>query len=245
MTRAHKLAVMAGDARYRKLASRWLRWRVFPSLEHASVPFRHEFRTVFDVGASRGQFALFALARFPDAAVVAFEPLPQAHATAVKALAGLPVVIHNRALGATAGEAAFHVSRADDSSSLLPIASRQTTEFPGTEALHQIPVRVALLSSYLDENVVRPALLKLDVQGGELDVLIGAGSALSLVDEILVEASFVQLYEGQARADEVIAYVLRHDFRLVDVIALARASDGTALQADLLFRREHSAAAPS
>jgi FkbM family methyltransferase len=228
---------MSADARYRKLAWRWMRWRVFPSLEHASVPFGHDFRSVFDVGASRGQFALFALARFPRATVVAFEPLPQAHATAVKALAGLRAVVHNAALGATTHEATFHVSRADDSSSLLPIGARQTAEFPGTEAAAEISVPVAMLSAYLDQQVPRPVLLKLDVQGGELDVLIGAGSALGLVDEILVEASFVELYEGQARADEVIAYLLKQDFRLVDVIGLARGSDGEALQADLLFRR--------
>jgi FkbM family methyltransferase len=237
-TRTRKLVVMAADARYRKLAPRWFATGVFPSLEHASVPFRREFRTVFDVGASRGQFGLFALARFPGAKIIGFEPLPQARAIAVRALGGSRAEVHEIALGASARDATLHVSRADDSSSLLAIGRRQTTAFPGTEAVGALGVRVELLSSYLDHHVERPVLLKIDAQGGELDVLIGAGDALGLVDELLVEASFLELYDGQARASQVVAHALAHGLHLVDISGLARSAGGEALQADFLFSRD-------
>jgi hypothetical protein len=81
-------------------------------------------------------------------------------------------------------------------------------------------------------------LLKIDVQGYELDVLRGAGDRIAVVDEVFVEASFAQLYTGQPLAAEVITYLDRCGLRLVDVFGVARDADGIALQADFLFRRE-------
>ena len=41
-------------------------------------------------------------------------------------------------------------------------------------------------------------MLKIDTQGYELEVLKGAARTLDRIDYILVETSFVPLYEGQA-----------------------------------------------
>jgi hypothetical protein len=131
----------------------------------------------------------------------------------------------------------MHVSAKDDSSSLLAIGAQQITTFPGTHEERTTEVTVDVLNTYLDEDLPRPCLLKIDVQGFELEVLRGAGDGLSRVDEVLVEASFVELYTGQALADEVVQYLAEHGLRLVDVLGIVRAVDGTALQADLLFRR--------
>jgi FkbM family methyltransferase len=243
---AHLLTMRARASKMKYLLLRPRLWRgvvltlpegVFPSLEHTSVRFGAQFATVLDVGASRGQFALFALARFPDAKLICFEPLPEAQATARKVLAGRNVELHGVALGSAHGETALHVSARDDSSSLLPIGSRQVAAFPGTHEDRTVDVPVDVLSAYLDDQTARPCLLKIDVQGFELDVLRGAGESLNYVDEVFVEASFVELYTGQALASDVICYLAEHDLRLSDIHGLVRAADGTALQADLLFRR--------
>jgi FkbM family methyltransferase len=235
--RASKIGRLLREPQLWKGIAPGLREGVFPSLEHAPVRFGAQFATVLDVGASRGQFALFVLARFPGAKLICFEPLPDARATARKVLQGREVELHGVALGSTPGETTLHVSARDDSSSLLPIGSQQVTAFPGTQETHEIVVSVDVLDAYLDESTARPCLLKIDVQGYELDVLRGAGAGLSHVDEILVEVSFVELYTGQALAGEIVHYLAEHEFRLVDVYGLVRAADGLALQADSLFRR--------
>ena len=170
-----------------------MRGGVFPSLEHVSVRFGMRFATVLGVGTSRGQSALFALARFPGAKLIRFEPLPEARETARKVLAGHDVELHGVALGSSRGQTTLHVSAQDDSSSLLPIGSQQVTAFPGTQESHEIVVAVDVLDAYLDESTARPCLLKIDVQGNELDALRGAVAGLAHVDEILVEVSFVEL----------------------------------------------------
>ena len=236
-TRISKVARLLKEPHLWRTFAPALRKGVFPSLEHMSISFGAEFATVIDVGASRGQFALFALARFPGARIIGFEPLPEARETAHEVLEGRHVELHGVALGSSRREMKLHVSARDDSSSLLPIGAQQVAAFPGTHETHSTVVRVDVLESYLDDTISRPCLLKIDVQGLELDVLKGAGSSLSHVDEVLVEASFTELYTGQALADDIIQYLAEYNFHLVDVHGLVRALDGTALQADWLFRR--------
>jgi FkbM family methyltransferase len=247
-TRASKIGRLLREPRLWPVLWPGLRHGVFPSLEHNSVPFGSEFATVLDVGASRGQFALFALTKFPNARLICFEPLSEAYATLRKVITGQNVELHAIALGSLRSEATLHVSARDDSSSLLAIGVQQVATFPGTHEARTTKVTVDVLNTYLDNDLPRPCLLKIDVQGFELEVLKGAGDGLARVDEVLVEASFVELYTGQALADEVIGYLADRGLRLIDVHGVVRSTDGNALQADFLFRRNttsHSQSAES
>ena len=224
-----------------RLAVRPAMWKtvrqgVVPSLEHSDVAFSDATATVLDVGASRGQFASFASHRFPRARIISFEPLPESRAI-LEAVTGGRSEVVPVAIGLEEGTASLHVAGHDDASSLLPIGERQIAEFPGTAEARAIEVEVAPLSRYITDDLSRPTLLKIDVQGLELDVLRGAGERLDLIDEIFVECSFTELYEGQALADEVIAFLLARGHRLVGVYGTSQSAGGGSLQADLLFRR--------
>ncbi|HMT06087.1 MAG TPA: FkbM family methyltransferase [Solirubrobacterales bacterium] len=230
--RAHKLARLARDRSY------WpaLRRGVAAAVEHADIPFDPATKTVLDVGASRGQFALFATRRFPGTAIVSFEPLPDACAV-LEEVTAHRVDARRTAIGATRGEADINVSSSDDSSSLLPIGARQVSEFPGTETDHTIVVPVSTLDDEIPTEPERPCLLKLDVQGLELDVLKGATRTLDWVDEALIECSFVELYEGQALADEIVTFMHEAGLGLAGVHEVTYSADGSAIQADFFFKR--------
>ena len=217
-----------------------LRHGVAASVEHSTVDFRPDVATVLDVGSSRGQFALFAADRWPDASIVCFEPLPESRALLERVLPPGRAEIRPMALGSERGELELHVSARDDSSSLLPIGATQTANFPGTEEKGRITVPVGVLEDHLTPDLAGPVLLKIDVQGFELEVLKGAGAGLDRVDEIYVECSFVELYTGQALAGEVVSHLAERGLRLAGVYGTARAADGTSLQADFLFRRDRA-----
>lgn len=225
-----------------RIARRPTLWRaarngVIASVEHAHVPFGRDFGTVVDVGASRGQFASFARDRFPGATVICFEPLPESRDALATVLQGQAEILPF-AVGDQAGTSVFHVSAADDSSSLLPIGRRQREEYPGTEESREVDVQVVTLADALEDRALRsPALLKVDVQGFELAVLRGAGELLDRFDEVFVECSFVELYDGQALADEVIAFLLARGLRFAGPFGVSYGRGGQALQADLLFKR--------
>jgi len=223
---------------------RALRHGVAAAVEHERVPFDRHFATVVDVGAGRGQFALVARRRYPSATLHCFEPLASAREKLV-AVVGGDVRIYAIALGSTNTPAHFHVSDKGDSSSLLPITDRQVTAFPGTGEAGQIVVNRARLDEILTpQALTRPSLLKIDVQGYELEVLKGTEQVIHLIDDVLIECSFAELYAGQPLADEIVCYLRPKGFELAGVFSVARDEAGRCLQADFHFRRRESLAAP-
>jgi hypothetical protein len=134
------------------------------------------------------------------------------------------------------GSSAMHVSRWDVSSSLLPFAQAQHDNFPFTEESSQEIVTTSPLSDCLDAaSIAGCALLKLDVQGFELRALEGCSELLARFKYVYVEASFVELYVGQALATDVITYLLDRGFRLMSVANLSYGRAQRPIQADFLF----------
>jgi FkbM family methyltransferase len=233
--KAKKLAVLAGNKRWRAA----VRQGVAATVEHRDVGWDADYATVLDVGGHHGQFTLFALERFPDAKIVTFEPQAEGVAKIRSAIAGdARVTIQNYALSDSVGTAELHISKRSDSSSLLPIGEGQTTAYPGTEEATTEEITLETLDNLLPDPLDGPVLLKIDVQGAELSVLRGAENTLKSVDSIFVECSFVELYEGQALANEVIEFLAARGFRIAGVFGPAYDSDGRCLQVDALFSRQ-------
>jgi len=219
---------------------RWwgaLRRGVAPSLELAGVEFALAHRTVIDVGAGRGQFALFARSRFPEAGVYALEPGRASFGTLQQVHEGDARVHPIRvAAAATAGTGTLHLTADADSSSLFAL-DQQHRVFTGTDEVGTEQVATAPLDDVLPAEWPRPALLKIDVQGAEIEVLRGAARTLAAVDEILVEVSFRPLYRNQARADEVVGYLLERGFAVTAEYPAGRDARGRVVQSDVLLTR--------
>lgn len=232
--KARKLTILARNKRWRTA----VRQGVAATVEHQHVGWGADFATVLDVGGHHGQFTLFALERFPQAQVVTFEPQAEGVAKIRQAVGGdARVRILNYALSDSAGKAELHISKRSDSSSLLPIGEGQTTAYPGTEEATTELIELETLDALLPDPPKGPVLLKIDVQGAELSVLRGAEQTLKSVDAIFVECSFVELYEGQALANEVIEFLAERGFRIAGVFGPAYDADGRCLQVDALFKR--------
>jgi FkbM family methyltransferase len=217
----------------------FLRTRVAASTEHDAVLGGLEVDTVVDIGANRGQFALCCRRLFPAAQIFSFEPLKKPASTYRRVFAhDARARLFENAVGDAAGSAAMHVSRWDVSSSLLPIGQAQHDNFPLTEESRQETVAVTALSACLDARAIGPrALLKLDVQGFELPALWGCAELLDRFQFVYVEASFIELYVGQALATEVIAFLLDRKFKLRCVANLSYGRSQRPIQADFLFSR--------
>lgn len=198
-----------------------------------------DIATLVDIGANVGQFTLLAVAIKPEVAVEAFEPLAGAAAVFRRLFAGNQrVVLHQVAIGPSETTATMNVSRREDSSSLLPITRLQTKSFPGTERIRTEQVRVATLESELNADRIRePALLKLDVQGYELEALRGCLSMLHRFRHVYAELSFVELYAGQSMAYEVIGFLSEARFALAGVYNTQYDGNDRSIQCDCLFTR--------
>ena len=213
---------------------------VAATLEHRAALEPYAFSSVVDIGANRGQFTLLMAGLRPEATILAFEPLVEPYQRLVEVTARFPRVrAFNMAIGRERISLSMNVARRDDSSSLLPIGDLQEKVFPNTGLDRHEEVQVAPLGDFLDEQeMVQPRLLKIDVQGYELEVIRGSEAHLERFDVLYVEASFVELYEGQPLAGDVIDQLVRSGFRLAGVYNLSADSEGRAVQADFLFERD-------
>lgn len=195
-------------------------------------------RVIYDIGAHIGTWTLLARAIFPEAEIHAFEPLQQHAAALEKNLASLSRVRrHAVALGESAGHAVLHVTKASDSSSLLPISPDFPKEWWQAE-VEQSPVGVARLDDYRrQQQMPLPNLIKLDVQGFELAVLRGATECLKSADAVLAEVSFQEIYQGQCLFHEVAAFLSGHGF-VVYALGHGTVIDRPILQTDALFLKQ-------
>ena len=232
--RLRKLATAMTSPTFRRA----LRHGVAPSIEHRVPLARLNVDVVLDVGANRGQFALISRVLWPEAKIVSFEPLPLPASVCALVLAGdRRFTLVRSAVGAIKESATFNVTKEDDSSSFLAIGENHKTIYKSS-VVERIEVQLAPLTDLvtIDESATN-VLLKIDVQGYELNVLKGCQNILEKISYIYVELSFIRLYEDQPLAQEVIAYLFDQRFDLLGVYNTAQLADGTQIQADMLFRR--------
>lgn len=212
---------------------------VAPSIEHRDSLGHLSPDVVLDVGANKGQFALFSRVTFPDAVIHSFEPIEAAYRTLIshRCLRNNFNAYH-LALTDKTGDATINLSRADDSSSLLPIGNLQTSYYPGTEMVGQEVIKTDTLDNQFQEEWQgRNVLLKIDVQGTELQVLKGASNNLDRIGHIYAELSFMELYKGQALGTEIIEFLSGFGFEVYSISNISRTRHDRLVQADFLFTR--------
>ena len=212
---------------------------VAAAIEHQELLNSINCSTIVDIGANKGQFTLVARHCFPNSIIISFEPLSEPAAKFRKVFQkDEKTTLHQAAIGPSREITTMHVSQSNDSSSLLPISSVQTTIFLGTQEVDTIEVRVSPLDGFVSANeLMPPAMLKLDVQGFEYEALVGCESLLQHFAFVYCECSFLELYSGQKLAHEIIDWLSTRGFGLVGVYNAYYDRLGRAIQADLLFSR--------
>lgn len=219
------------------LSRAFIKYFVMAGVEHKAV-LNKTLSMVIDIGANRGQFAL-AAREFSGAKVISFEPLPEAAEVFVNVFSTDGAVkLHVAAIGDKSERALIHLSARDDSSSLLEIGDAQSNYFPGTHEVGTREIRVGTLDEFVSaEEIIRPAMLKLDVQGFEMQALAGCKSLICNFDYVYCECSFVELYKDQKLAGDVIDYLRTLGFNLAGIYNPSYDHDGNCIQADLLFNQ--------
>lgn len=141
---------------------------------------------VFDVGANVGVYACEQARR--NATVYAFEPNPDCFRRLQKMLElnhlGSQVHAFNVALGSAPGRGNLSVELGRTTSGTVVLEDEQTASIDVTTLDIVVP---SLMVGHID-------LLKIDVEGSELDVLRGSMNTLSIVDRIVVEYHSYELY---------------------------------------------------
>ncbi len=195
---------------------------------------------MLDVGANDGPYGAALRAVGYQGRIVSFEPQSEAFARLSERSRSDDLWECRRvALGSAPGNATLNVAANSSSSSLLAIVGRHLVSAPESRTVGRESVQVETV----DDNATsllasgERLMLKLDVQGYELEVLRGAETTLPRVDLLEVELSLSPLYDGAPLLPAVLEHVVSCGFDLLGLEPVFLAADGVVLQVDGLFGR--------
>jgi FkbM family methyltransferase len=158
-------------------------------------------KTIFDVGANRGDVYIRYRNLFPEADVYAFEPFPESYNILTKRHGNDPRLhLHTVAVAEKAEQKDFFVNFSPDTNSLL---KPQKTGLRSDEQVDNkgvIKVETITLDSFCEQHKINQIdILKMDIQGGEYAALQGCKKLLSegRIRLIYSEVYFIEQYEQQ------------------------------------------------
>ena len=207
---------------------------------------RHRIDTVIDVGANAGQFASQMRGLDQSVRIHSVEPNPRVFRGLADLAARDPRwSVHECALGRAPGRLTLNVFASSDFSSCLPANEFGVHRF-GASLQRQEQIEVALrtldglLDSLPDTDVGSRILLKLDTQGFDMEVLLGASATLERTCAIVTEASVRPIYEGAATLRDTLAFMDAKGFSLSGFFPVSRDDALDIIESDCVFVRTAS-----
>lgn len=190
-------------------------------------------QTVIDVGVAYYTPELYQ--EFREANILLIEPLAEFEPFLSKICATYKAQYVVAAAGETAGTAVLNVHPDKVGSSLLKeIEGSSVDGIP-----REVPV-VTIDQVCSEKDLKGPYLIKVDVQGAELQVLGGANRTLQETEAVILEVSLFGTLMGAPQLYDVVSRMKQLGFVVYDIYGfLYRPFDNALCQVDMIFVREH------
>ena len=186
--------------------------------------------TVIDVGVANGTHELYEA--FPNSHHVLIEPLRE-HAPELSRIVGrLRRAEHvPAAAGATSGVTVLNIASDLQLTSAYAVHDRQ---YAGAET-RTVPT-VTLDEIWTTRALAAPALVKVDAEGSELEVLRGGDVVLGHCEYLVLEVAVREVFRAAPKLHQVIQYLAERGFVVEDILSLARrGSRGELSMMDIAF----------
>ncbi|HEY9824593.1 MAG TPA: FkbM family methyltransferase [Stenomitos sp.] len=192
-------------------------------------------RLIFDVGAYKGDFARTCLQIWPQVQVACFEALsPRLQDLKALAQAQSAIRVFPGLIGSECKEK-VPLHEAETASSVL--VEQTENNFP--VSYHPMRTIDSIVQEHYSDRP--PELLKIDVQGYELEVLKGAEQTLPYLQGILAEVNLIDIHQGVSLFAETVSWLHERGWGAFDICELHRRPLDDALwQIDVLFVPYHS-----
>jgi FkbM family methyltransferase len=199
--------------------------------------------TLFDIGASIGEYAIEMRKFGYSKKIISFEPLK----SAFKILKDASIkdnnwIVNNYAIGDEDIKGMINVAGNSDSSSILNMLPVHYMTNPKSKYIAQEEIEIKKLDSVFDSfcNKENRVMVKIDTQGYEKKVLDGAKESLKNIKVIQLEMSFVQLYENDMLFFEMVKYLENIGFQFFALEnGFSDPVTGRLLQADGIFVKKN------
>ncbi len=169
---------------------------------------------IIDGGANIGYWTWQFQKRFPNAEIHAFEPNPLVFESLKASYEkSQRVFTYNKGLGAKASTLTFHVNRNSGTSSFLEPTEYHKSNL-AKNRLNDVAIPVTSLDDLFFDSGKDISILKIDVEGFELEVLKGCEKLLrsGRILAIVSEYNLVPTYENQPLLHDLMAFLLERDY---------------------------------
>jgi FkbM family methyltransferase len=195
-------------------------------------------KIIFDVGMHHGKTTQEYLEAFPDAHIYAFEAEHQNFLQGQKMLDSYQsrLTLIESAVSNIFGKVCLNINTHDGTHSILSIGKLQYWAGLVTTKKSE-DVSSTTLDNYCDlNNIAHIDILKMDIQGAELEALKGANKLLSKnkIKMIVAEVEFRELYKNQPLYEDVAIYLRAYGYSLFGLYDFQYIS-GTLSWADAIF----------
>ena len=195
---------------------------------------KHGFRPngIIDIGAYQGEWSRSIARIYPEAPILMIEALAEKkpQLEAIRALlprAEIELSLLGRSEGA---DADFNVM--ETGSSLYS----ERSNAPRTRRSLKMHTLDNVLKNY--PKLKKPLLIKLDVQGAELDVLSGGSNALAETEVMQLEVALMNYNEGAPDMNAVLSFIAERNFVFFDICGFIKPNPKYLSQIDVLFVRK-------
>jgi FkbM family methyltransferase len=177
---------------------------------------------ILDIGGGIGASAILYNKYFPANNIMIFEPITENFnfiLSRIKDLHNIEVI--NKALGNENSFIPINIANRITSSSLLPLSADPVSGAFGENNLgknRDENIEVVRLDDFLDPHLQDIGIMKMDVQGYEMNVLKGAEKTLAKTKVIVMEANNHEAYSGAPKYYETDAFLRDHNFTLYDIL---------------------------
>lgn len=194
-------------------------------------------KRIVDVGANVGEFSTKLHSHFPDCKF----QLVEANKNCEQYLKKLPFFYEIIALGKESGELDFYIETSNPIATGASLKKENTVFYEdGKYVTERVKIETLDSRNYFGSDTID--LLKLDVQGSELDILKGGEETLARTRYVLAEVSNIRYNKDAPLFNEVYNYMSINAFNVVDVVAFMNMETSigpVVAQMDVLFQNVH------
>jgi FkbM family methyltransferase len=187
-----------------------------------------------DIGAHTGEFTKDLTRLAPNCDVIMVEANPNCEPYLQKLKYGYDIV----ALSNKQGKAELFVEKANAIGTGTSLY-KENTEWYADGKFENVEVELDTLDnrSYFADEVID--LVKLDVQGAELDILEGGRKTITRSKYVLIETSLVVYNHGAPLVDAIVPKMKEYGFYMEDILDYLKFNKNQISQMDILFKNSY------
>ena len=199
-----------------------------------------DVRRIIDAGAYKGNISDKYLKLFSESKIYCFEPFEGSFKLLKNRFENNGrVKCIQKALSETNEKKEFYINEFKATNSTLPRPSNGKKYYKSNgKTINKSKVNSKKLDDFVeDENLKKIDILKMDIQGGELNALKGAKKLLknSNVKLIYTEVMLVEHYEDQPLLVDIWNYLNEFGYSFYNVFNIVEGGDGQMRYGDVIF----------